>query len=296
MVGASLMFAAMGVCVKFAANAFNAAELVFWRGVISMGLMWAAARMQGVTLPTRYPAMHAWRTLVGVASLGTWFYAIAHMPLATATALNYMSSVWIAVFMIAGALFAWRPGQGRGAPSAAMVLAVLAGFAGVVLLLNPRMPQQELFAGLIGLFSGLAAALAYMQVTALARAGEPETRTVFYFSVGSAVAGGLAMLATGMSPWDWQAAVWLLPIGLFATLGQWGMTRAYALATSPNATLVAANLAYSGILFSAAFGYLLFGDHITPAGWLGIALIIGSGILATVLRVRTAPDAPAQEH
>ena len=39
-----------------------------------------------------------------------------------------------------------------------------------------------------------------------------------------------------------------------------------------------------------------FGDHMTTSGWLGMALIIGSGICATVLRERAAPDAPAEEH
>ena len=42
--------------------------------------------------------MHAWRSAIGVFSLGAWFYAIAHLPLATAMTLNYMSSVWIAAF------------------------------------------------------------------------------------------------------------------------------------------------------------------------------------------------------
>ena len=296
MVAASLMFAAMGVCVKYAAAHFSSAELVFYRGVLSMAFMWGLARLQGVTLATRHPRMHAWRSLVGVVSLGAWFYAIAYLPLATATTLNYMSSVWIAVFMIAGALFAWRPGGSAEPPSGPLVLTVLTGFVGVLLLLNPRMQQQELFAGVIGLFSGVMAALAYMQVAALARAGEPESRTVFYFAVGSAVAGAPAMLLTGLSPWSWQGAVWLVPIGVTASLGQWGMTRAYAGATNANGTLVIANLQYSGILFAAAFGYLLFDDRITTLGWLGIGLITASGILATVLRVRTAPDAPVEEH
>ena len=49
--------------------------------------------------------MHAWRSAIGVLSLGAWFYAIAHLPLATAMTLNYMSSVWIAAF-IGGRRFA----------------------------------------------------------------------------------------------------------------------------------------------------------------------------------------------
>ena len=41
---------------------------------------------------------------------------------------------------------------------------------------------------------------------------------------------------------------------------------------------------------------MLFDDAITPLGWVGMALIVGSGIVATVLRARAAPGAPAEEH
>jgi S-adenosylmethionine uptake transporter len=322
MVLASLLFATMGVCVKIASDTFNSAELVFWRGVIGVVFMWALARAQGVSLATRYPGMHAWRSAIGVFSLGAWFYAIAHLPLATAMTLNYMSSVWIAAFLVGGALLAWNPlrpdskplsdagpPQGANAPtggSAAraaasvgapftqgpLVLTVLAGFAGVVMMLRPTIDSNQGFAGLVGLLSGFGAAFAYLQVMALAKAGEPETRTVFYFAVGTVIAGGLGLLATGVSPWSWKSALWLIPIGVLASVGQLCMTRAY----SSGATLVVANLQYSGIVFAAIYSLLLFGDRIPLIGWAGMALIVASGIAATALRARAAPGSPAEEH
>ena len=149
-----------------------------------------------------------------------------------------------------------------------------------------------MFAGLVGLLSGLLAAFAYMQVMALGRIGEPESRTVFYFAVGSALAGAVGMAFTGLSEWNWLHALWLMPVGLLASLGQLFMTRAY----SHGATLVVANLQYSGIVFGALYSLLLFGDHIPLLGWTGMALILASGIAATVLRSRAAPDAPGEEH
>ncbi|WCM94698.1 DMT family transporter [Acidovorax sp. NCPPB 2350] len=298
MVLAAFLFATMGVCVKLASAYFNAAELVCYRGLIGMLILWALARQQGVSLGTRYPGMHAWRSLIGVASLGAWFYAIAHLPLATAMTLNYMSSVWIAAFIVGGALLAWRPVAGGARPplQAPLVLAVLAGFAGVVMMLRPSLDAHQMFAGLVGLLSGLSAAFAYMQVMALSRIGEPETRTVFYFAVGSAVGGGGAMVLTGTSDWPGWPALWLLPIGILAALGQLCMTRAYARALTQRGTLVVANLQYSGIVFAALYSLLLFGDNIPPIGWAGMALIVASGIVATVLRARAAPGAPAEEH
>ncbi|WP_198970468.1 DMT family transporter [Xylophilus sp. ASV27] len=295
---AAFFFASMGVCVKMASVHFNSSELVFYRGLIGMLLLWAMAHSRGIGLATRYPGMHAWRSLVGVVSLGSWFYAIAHLPLATAMTLNYMSSVWIAAFLVGGTLIAWRPGRGREGPplQGALVLTVLAGFAGVVMMLRPTLDPREMFAGMIGLFSGLTAAFAYMQVMALSRMGEPETRTVFYFALGSAVAGGIASAAEGLSPLVWPTALWLPPIGLLAALGQLCMTRAYATAGSQRGTLVVANLQYSGIVFGAVYSILLFGDHIPLLGWAGMALIIASGIAATALRQRTAPQTPGEEH
>lgn len=294
MLAASFFFASMAVCVKIASAWFNAAELVFWRGLIGMAIMALWARSLRVSLATRYPGMHAWRSLVGVLSLGAWFYAIAGLPLATAMTLNYMSAVWVAAFLVGGSLIAWNPRSGAPLPGrqGPLALTVLAGFAGVVVMLRPTIDQQQVFAGLVGLLSGLLSAFAYLQVMALGKIGEPEVRTVFYFATGSAVAGAIGMVASGVSPWDWQHALWLLPMALLASLGQWCMTRAY----SHGATLVVANLQYSGIVFGALYSLLLFGDRIPLAGWGGMALICASGIAATVLRARAAPDAPAEEH
>jgi drug/metabolite transporter (DMT)-like permease len=302
MVASAFLFATMGVCVKIASAWFTSAELVFWRGIIGVVFLAVLARQQGVPLATRYPGMHLWRSVIGTFSLGAWFYAIAYLPLATAMTLNYMSSIWIATFLVGGALLAWVPMPGRDGRvplpplQGVLALTVFAGFVGVVLILKPDMNQSQGFAGLVGLLSGLTAAFAYLQVIALSRIGEPETRTVFYFAVGAAVFGGLWMLVDGVSPWNWRHALWLLPVGVLAALGQLCMTRAYGRAQTQAGTLVVANLQYSGIVFAAAYSVALFGDAIDGAGWAGMALIIASGVAATVLRQRAVPKAPAEEH
>ena len=295
---ASLFFATLGVCVKFASAHFNSAELVCYRGILGMLFIYLLMRSRGETLATRHPAMHAWRSLVGVVSLGAWFYAIGHLPLATAMTLNYMSSVWIAAVLVGGSLLAWRPGlQGaQRPPQAALILSVLAGFAGVVMVLRPSLHDDQLAASLIGLMSGMTAAIAYIQVKTLSQMGEPEGRTVFYFALGGAVAGAAAMALAGVSQWTWAGAAWLVPMALLATLGQLCMTRAYGSATTRGATLLVATLQYSGIVFSALYSLLLFNDAIAPIAWAGMALIVASGVAASILRGRTAPNAPAPEH
>ena len=305
MILSAFLFASMGVCVKFASAHFASAELVFYRGVIGVVFMAMYARIDGTRLTTRYPAMHAWRSVIGVMSLSAWFYALAHLPLPTAMTLNYMSSVWIAAFLVGGSMMMSRQGRANQ-KQGPLVIAILASFAGVVMLLRPSMGHDQAFAGLIGLLSGLGAAFAYMQVMAISRLGEPETRTVFYFAVGTAVAGALAMLFTGLSRWNWAHAVWLPPIGILASLGQLCMTKAYSMShtgstrglsrDSHRGTLMVANLQYSGIVFAAFYSIALFGETIPMLGWAGMGLIAMSAVAATILRTRAAPDAPAEEH
>jgi S-adenosylmethionine uptake transporter len=290
MVLGSFFFATMAVGIKVAATDFSTFELVFYRGLVSVVFMGLVLRARRTSLRTPVPAMHAWRSLIGVLSLGSWFYAIAHLPLATAMTLNYMSGVWVAAFVVGGALL-----YGQTQRQGPLMLTVLASFCGVVMMLRPTLDKNQLFAGLIGLLSGMGAALAYMQVTALGKVGEPEGRTVFYFSVGSVVAGLSGIVFTGLTPWSavsWQAAAWLVPIGILASGGQWCMTRAY----SRGPTLLVANLQYSGIIFAAIYSLVLFGDQIPLIGWAGMAVIVTSGLAATVLRSRALPSTPPEEH
>jgi S-adenosylmethionine uptake transporter len=290
MIAASLFFALMSVCIKYASPHFGPLEIVCYRGAIGILFMWALARSRGVSLRTQVPMMHVWRNVIGVSALVAWFYAIAHLPLATATTLNYMSGVWVAAFLVSGTLLMGRLSDIRR--QGPLVLAVLSGFTGVVLMLRPTLDQNQLFAGVVGLISGLLSALAYIQVAALGRIGEPEARTVFYFSLGAALSGAIGMQFFETHPLNTPQALWLLPIGVLAALGQLCMTRAY----TRGATMIVANLQYSGIVFAALFGMLLFGDRMTLLGWTGMVTIIASGMLATFLRARALPNPPAEEH
>ncbi|MFM2075021.1 MAG: hypothetical protein RJB34_1326 [Pseudomonadota bacterium] len=287
---AAFLFATMGVCVKFASAHFHAFDIVFYRGLIGVLVLGLVMRHQGTALRSPVPAMHAWRSAVGVVSLLGWFYAIGELPLSTAVTLNYMSSVWIATFLLGGAVL-FQPRSLRSTQTPLMLTIVL-GFVGVALVLRPTLSSGQALGGAVGLFSGIFAALAYLQVAALARTGEPDSRTVWYFSLGSVLAGGLGMVVLGGTAWMGWHALWLLPIGLLALAGQLCMTRAYA----SGATLVVANLQYTGIVFASAYGVWVFGDTIDALAGLGIGLIIFSGVLATVLRTRTIPQAPAEEH
>jgi S-adenosylmethionine uptake transporter len=277
-VGASFLFASMGVCVKLASAQYSAGEIVLYRGLTGALMMLGVARWQRGSVKTRVPAMHFWRCISGVASLVLWFYAIGNLPLATAMTLNYMSSIWMALFLIGGAV-----ALGGSRVDGRMVATVLVGFAGVAMILRPTIAEHQLWHGLMGLLSGIIAATAYLQVTALGRIGEPEFRIVFYFSVAGVAAGALLVLLTGLHPHDLRGALLLLAVGVLATVAQLMMTRAYS--TGP--TLVNASLQYLGIAWSFAYGVLVFGDRVTALALSGMLLIVAAGVFATLLRSRS---------
>lgn len=282
MVLASLLFATMGVTVKLAAQHYHPGEIVFYRSLIGALFIAAVSRVRGTSLRTKMPAMHFWRSLSGVCALSLWFYALAHLPLATAVTLNYMSSVWMALFLIGGAVMV---SSREARIDGRLVATVLLGFVGVALVLRPTLGQDQLWAGLMGLLSGMLSAMAYLQVTALGRAGEPEQRVVFYFSIGGMAAGALMMAISGMSPHTARGLMLLLATGVLATVAQVCMTRAYAIGRP----LSNASLQYLGIVFSFGYGVWLFDDPVTAAALGGMLLIVGAGLAATLLRARRAP-------
>lgn len=280
----TLLFALMGVAVKLASaeHGYSTGEIVAYRGLIGAAMMFSLARWQGLSLRTRVPGMHLWRSLSGVSALMLWFYAIATLPLATAVTLNYMSSVWMALFLIGGAIM-----LGRARTDGRLIATVLVGFIGVALILRPTIERDQLWHGLMGLLSGLLSAMAYLQVTALGRAGEPEPRVVFYFSLGGMAAGLLTAVPSGgfHGHTDPFAAVMLIAVGVLATAAQLLMTRAYA----TGRPLVNASLQYLGIAYSFVFGAVLFDDPVTPMALAGMTLVVAAGIAATQLRNRAAP-------
>jgi len=267
MLVASLLFACMGVCVKLAAATHSPVEITFYRCFVSLILMFGLVRLRGVRLATPHWHWHISRGVVGFSALFAYFYAITLLPLATAVTLNYTSAIFLAIYM---ALAGMRM---RGGILGALVL----GLVGVVLLLKPTLHADQLVGGLIGLGSGVMAGMAYFSVRELGARGEPEMRTVFYFSLVSSVCSGLWLLFSELHAVDPRSGLLLLGVASFATVAQLAMTRAY----TRGKTLLSAALAYSTVIFSSLFGALFWGEVLTMSAWLAIGLIVLSGIAAT---------------
>ncbi len=267
MVVAGLLFGCMGVFVKLGAQYFSSAELVFYRSLFGLAVIFAIVSGRRLPLATDHLPTHLWRGLSGFLALMLFFYAIGQLPLATAVTLNYTSPLFLA--LLSTVVLKERPGR-------LLLSALLLGFAGVALLLRPTLHQDQMSAGVLGLASGFLAGVAYLNVKQLGLQGEPEWRVVFYFTLISTVGAGLWMLPHTFHPLSLHGFLLLLGLGTSATLAQLAMTRAYRLGQ----TLVVASLAYSAVLFASLLGIVVW-HEVPPAGsWLAIAFIVASGVLS----------------
>ena len=281
MLVAAALFALMSVLVKHASATFSPAELVFYRSAFGLLAIWGVIALRHrrllAPLATRHIKAHLWRGLSGFTALVLFFYALSQLPLATAVTLNYTAPLFLA------ALSAWwlRERHGRG-----LVGAVLLGFAGIVLLLQPQVEGQAWLPALAGLASGMLAATAYVNVKNLGRLGESEWRVVFYFTLLSTAGGAAWMALAGFHmphADDWP---WLLGIGVTATVAQLALTRAY----HRGRTLTVGSLAYTTVGFSALYGALLFGERLPLLAWTGMAVVAAAGVWAVRASTPIQPD------
>jgi drug/metabolite transporter (DMT)-like permease len=270
MLVAGFLFGCMGVFVKLGAEYFSNTELVFYRSFIGLIIIYAIARQRGGALATRQWSGHLWRGLSGSIALLLFFYCITVLPLATAVTLNYTSPLFLTVLLML--VF-------RERFHAPLSIAIALGFVGMVLLLHPTLERNQIVPGLLGLISGFFAGIAMLNVRELGRSGEPEWRTVFYFSLIATVISGAIMLFDRLHPISFHSLLILLGMGSSATLAQLALTRAY----STGKTLVASSLSYSAVVFATLFGILLWGEILSLSSWLGMALVIASGVASLKL-------------
>jgi drug/metabolite transporter (DMT)-like permease len=265
---ATFFFALMGTFVKLGGENFTPTELVFYRSSISLVFIIAIMKWNNVSYSSHYMKLHLTRSSIGFISLLFFFYAINHLPLSTAISLNYTSPLFLGLLMpliLKRKVKKW------------LFLAVTIGFLGVFFILKPTFENQNYFAGLIGLISGLGAAMAYLFVTQLGQLKEPVLRTIFYFTLVSTICSGFMMLFDETHNIQFKHILILLGLGVSATIAQIAITKAYHVGN----TLGNAGLSYLTIIFGTIIGVVLFDEFIDWKIALGILLIIISGIFAS---------------
>jgi drug/metabolite transporter (DMT)-like permease len=274
MVASALLFAGMGLGVKIASASLPNTMVVFFRSAVGLAvLLPLLPRLGRRGLATRHLGEHLVRSLAGLAAMYCFFFAIARMRLADAVLLNYSLPLFMPVIARVWLREAIPPRLWRS---------LALGFMGVALILKPGLSLFNSVA-LVGLAAAVLAALAQVGVRRLTET-EPVTRIVFYFGLISTFVSAVPLVRSWRTP---APALWgtLLAVGVFATIAQLFMTRAYAHAPAAQV----GPFIYAAVPFAAAFDALLFGLWPDALSVAGAVLVCAAGI-STLRRMSTSPE------
>lgn len=277
MLFASLMFAIMGAFAKALSESMSSLEVVFFRNVFGVILIGFMVLKTPLVQKGGKPFLLFFRGLMGFLALLAFFYNIAAISLADAMTFSKTAPVFTAFFAYVFlkekmSVYGW--------------IALFVGFIGIVLITQPEgflLKKTDL----LGIFSGVGAALAYTSVRELRSYYDTRSIVLSFMSVGTF--GPLVLLA--LAPYvqikelDFMFAAFTVPsgmdwfniigLGLFATMAQMYMTKAYGVT---KAGIVGA-VSYSNIVFAIIIG-LFMGDalpNLTTS--MGIAAIFIAGML-----------------
>ncbi|MCT0200905.1 DMT family transporter [Synechococcus sp. CS-1325] len=273
----ALAFSLMGVCVKALGGRLPVAQVVLARSVVSLLISWWLLRRAGLSPWGQRRWLLVSRGVLGTAGLYCVFLAIAGLPLAVATVLQYLHPTFTA--LLAWPLLGERPG-------ARVWLAVALGWLGVLLLTDPAalavfqpvgtaagvaLPTGPLLFALAG---AMLSALAYVSVRALRRSEHPLV-VVFYFPLMALPLSLPLVLLNPVAPRpaEWG---WLLGVGVFTQLGQLALTRGLMAMPAARATA----LSYVQVPLAALWGLLWFGESLDPDILTAAGLVLGSTLLS----------------
>jgi drug/metabolite transporter (DMT)-like permease len=256
----AFIFSVMNALIKAASLTIPSSEIVFFRSAIGTVLiLWLIWRANISFSKTGIPTLLL-RGLFGTFYLLAFVYTIAHMPLADAVILSYLSPFF--VMLLSSLILGEKPPK-----KSAFLLALV--LAGVALIVNPFHFNTFNFYALTGVASAFFAAAASITIRHLSK--EHHTyEIVFYFLFIAMLISGYLMKDEFVVP---QGSAWfyLVAIGLVSLIGQVFLTKAFS---HENAAVVAVTR-YIGLVFNLLWGIIFW--HETP-DWMttlgGLIIII----------------------
>lgn len=255
----ALLFSIMGVCIRFASETVDNPTVVFFRNAVGLFIFIPMLLKHGFSfIKTDKLWMHTWRSIVGLAAMYGFFYAIAHLKLSNAMVFSYSSPIFIPLI----AYFFLKERISKG-----MIIAAVIGLMGVLLVAKP---DQGVFNAIsfIGLGACFLSAMAFVTVRALTNT-EPPERIVFYFCIFGTLISSIPMY------WHWRVftikeLALLITAGLLANISQLFMSYAYSLA--PAGQIGPMN--YIAIIFAGIWGFVFWHEIPDLYSILGISIIL----------------------
>ncbi|MBM5788545.1 MAG: DMT family transporter [Vulcanococcus sp.] len=293
MLSSALSFSLMGVCVKAVGDRIPVGEVVMARSAVSLLLSVVMLRQAGLEPWGERRGLLVLRGVIGTGALLCVFAALAQLPLAPATVLQYLQPTFTAVL-------AWLVLRER--IGLRMLLAALLGWLAVLALSNPQelmgllgplgawlgQRQQPLPWGgvLLAIAGALLSACAYVSVRALGRTEHPLV-IVFYFPLVGLVLTLPLVALQPVWPTAWEALA-LVGVGLFTQLGQIGVTKGLLGMPAGRATA----MSYGQVPLAALWGWWFFREPLDP----DTAVAAGLVLAATLLSLRRSRPSGAGDR
>ena len=259
-----MLFCTMDAMVKALGGTYGAFQLMLFRSAVALLpiaiIVWRSGRLSSVR--SNRPWLQVARIIAGLGSTIGFFYVFPRMPLVDAYAISFAAPFFMVALSVPllGEQVGWRRWTAVGV-----------GFAGVLLMLDPWGIEFHAMSLIV-----LGATFCYSLSTILVRLTsryDQDAATLFWFAAVSS----LVSLAGAIPEWIWPTPidwVWLILLGLLGGVAQVMVTRAWRLA--PAAVL--APFDYTSIVLAVLFGYFWFREEASWMVWVGLPLVIGSGL------------------
>ena len=258
----SFCFGSMNAIVKWTSEHADVWMIIMVRSAVIAFAVAAFAASRGISLKVNNRRIMFLRCAVGLTAMVLYFTALARISIGQAVTLQYTAPLFVA--LLSGKVLAEKV-------SAGVSLLVITAFTGIILIVSPDLGSVEPDA-LIALGSGFFAALAYMYVRELRTTDSPILGGVlvcYRECCWKYCSGGPRFTLL-----DTKTLAALVGIGIGAGGGQVGITMAYQ---SANAAWVSV-FSYFTVIVAVFYGFIIFGETLSIADWVGGLLIVGSGV------------------
>jgi len=265
MTGAMAAFIVNDALVKYASQSMPTAQLICVRGVMASLLVLAVAHALGATARIGAIAQGAVALRAGVDAVATMLYLVSlfHLPIANATAINLASPLFITAFAVL--FMSERVGWRRW-------LAIMVGFGGVLLVIQPRAEGFNVFALVCLLATVFHAARDLL--TRRIDAGVPSILVTLATAVAVTLLSGVLSVFEGWRAFGLFELALLALASVFLAGGYYliidGMRHGEVSLVAP--------FRYTGLLWALGIGFIVWRDVPNTLAWAGIALLIGSGL------------------
>ena len=278
MVAAALGFSTMNLLIREASGTLDPLQIAFFRNLFAVVALAPWVLRAGIrrSLLTLHPRLHLLRAFVGFAAMLCWFYSIALLPLAEATALNFT----VPLFATVGAALVLGE-----VVRARRWTATIVGFLGVLIILQPGFNDIEAVM-LLPVVAALFMACATLTVKRLSATDSPMTIVLTFNLLLTVVS-----LPPALFVWRWPGAeLWLalLALGALGSISQIWIAEAYRRADAS----AVMPFDYARLPFVALLAYLAFGEVPGLWTWIGGAVIAASAIYIAHREAQVARERP----